>query len=104
MITTSIFLVVGIFLAVILPKEYQSHVTDLKSVARITLASYIDQYPAQTLSGIITKYTIGLPETILNASRGNPNQDKASGKYIVKRLVLTYFFRLLLHRVCVIRW
>ena len=144
LITTAIFLVVGIFLAIISPKEYQSQVTllvepggtnpaansailkqlsaltgvpaggsqdaltpslyplvvgsvyfrldvlnqqvsDPKSNARITLACYLDQYPAQTLTDIITKYTIGLPRTIFGAIRGNKEQDTISAKTSVKK-------------------
>jgi len=139
LITTGIFLVMGIFLAIIAPKEYQSQVTllvepggtnpaansailkqlsaltgvpaggsqdaltptlyplvvgsvyfrldvlnqqvtDPKSGARITLARYLDQHPAQTLNSILTKYTIGLPGTILGAIRGNKDQDTASAR------------------------
>ncbi|MDD4555373.1 MAG: Wzz/FepE/Etk N-terminal domain-containing protein [Bacteroidales bacterium] len=139
LITTAIFLVVGIFLAIIAPKEYESkvtllvepggtnpaansailkqlsaltgvpaggsqdaltpslyplvvgsvyfrldvlnqQVTDPKSGARITLARYLDQHPAQTLTSILTKYTIGLPGTILGAIRGNKDQDTASAR------------------------
>jgi len=139
LITTGIFLVMGIFLAIIAPKEYQSQVTllvepggtnpaansailkqlsaltgvpaggsqdaltptlyplvvgsvyfrldvlnqqvtDPKSGKSITLARYLDQHPAQTLNGILTKYTIGLPGTILGAIRGNKDQDTASAR------------------------
>lgn len=136
LITTAVFLVIGILLALITPKEYQSQVTllvepggnnsgannailkqlsaltgvpaggsqdaltptlypmvvgsvyfrldllsekvtDPASGKGISLGKYLDKHPVKTLPGILTKYTIGLPGTILNAVRGNRDQDTA---------------------------
>lgn len=134
LICTGIFLVIGIFLALINPKEYQSQVTllvepgganpaansailkqlsaltgvpaggnqdaltpslyplvvgsvyfrldvlnqkvtDPKTKSKIPLTQYLDEHPPKSLQGIITKYTIGLPGTILGAIRGNSETD-----------------------------
>ncbi len=138
LITTTVFLVVGILLALIAPREYQSQVTllvepggnnsgannaILKQLSALTgvpagvsqdaltpslyplvvgsvyfrldlldqpvtdpgngrkmaLGRYLDRHPVKTLPGILTKYTIGLPGTILQAIRGNRDAETDTG-------------------------
>ncbi len=135
LITALIFLIIGIFLAFISPKQYQSSVsllvepggsnpaansailkqlsaltgvptggsqdaltpalyplvvgseyfrlevlyqkvTDPKTKTKMTLSEYFDNHPPKTLQGLLMKYTIGLPGTILGAIRGQKKDEK----------------------------
>jgi len=46
-------------------------VTDSKTGKKMTLSEYFDKHPPTTLQGILMKYTLGLPGTIIGAIRGN---------------------------------
>ena len=45
-------------------------VTDSKTRSKMSLSQYFDKHPPSTLQGILMKYSIGLPGTILAAIRG----------------------------------
>jgi len=45
-------------------------VTDSKTKSKMKMSQYFDEHPRTTLQGILTKYSIGLPGTILGAIRG----------------------------------
>ncbi len=45
-------------------------VTDSKTRSKMSLSQYFDKHPRTTLQGILMKYSIGLPGTILLAIRG----------------------------------
>lgn len=45
-------------------------VTDSKTGSKMTLSQYFDKHPATSLPGMIRKYTLGLPGTIIHAVRG----------------------------------